>query len=824
MDSLRQDLRSSLRHFRRHRGFAAAAVVVLALGIGATTAVFSVSETLLLRPLPHPDGDRLVALRSVRRLGDFPSTRAAAGTLADWQRQATSFDALAGYRWVSVDVIDGGRSHRLSGLLATPEFFEVFGVPVTGRAFAAGDRGAGAVVLGRDAWQRLFDADESLVGGTIDLHVRDLSRVGPTRFTVLGVAAAPERFPPIEADFELGVGSVVDTVDFWLPMFVAPTDSREAEDRRINVVAKLRPGVTAVRAQAEMDAIARRQAADHPDEHRGWGVRVAPLRELTAAGARDGIVLLSAGTALLLLIACANVATLLLARGVARRREVAIRAALGASRWRIARHFLVEAAALGLGAGALGVVLAAWAIALARPWLPPSLPALQQMAVNPTVLGFAVVSAGLTACIAGVAPALRAARTGGVRLTGRDARGAASDGSRTRLVGVLVAAEVALTVVLLLGAGLLVRSALSAARMDTGFDPANLLTMTVSLPENKFDWDHNAVFAREVVDAVRSLPSVTGAAVVQGVPMGAGGFFGSGVIEGYVPPAGAEAPIYRLRVVSPGYLETMGIPVVAGREFEARDEVGERGYNRTVLVSESFARRYWPGQNPLGRRIGSLIGDAEWWMTVVGVAGDVRYGGLEAAPTDDVYLPQGLYPQAAITLVARTAGDPMAEAAEVRGRIRGVDPHAFVTDVRSMDEVVAASQAERRAGTLLIALFGTLALVLVAAGVHGVISQAVVQRRQELAVRSALGAGPARVVVLAMRTALQPAAIGIAVGAVGAAGLTRVLSAMLFGVGVFDAATWVGAGLVILAACVAAGYVPARRASRVDPMTTLRAE
>ena len=285
-----------------------------------------------------------------------------------------------------------------------------------------------------------------------------------------------------------------------------------------------------------MDAIARRQAADHPDEHRGWAVRVAPLRELTAAGARDGIVLLSAGTALLLLIACANVATLLLARGIARRREVAIRTALGAGRWRIARQFLVEAAALGLGAGALGVVLAAWAIALARPWLPPSLPALQQMAINPTVLAFAVVSAGLTACIAGVAPALRAARTGGVRLSGRDARGAASDGSRTRLVGVLVAAEVALTVVLLLGAGLLVRSALSAARVDTGFEPANLLTMTVSLPENKFDWDHNAVFAREVVDAVRSLPSVTGAAVVQGVPMGAGGFFGSGVIEGHVPP------------------------------------------------------------------------------------------------------------------------------------------------------------------------------------------------------------------------------------------------------------------------------------------------
>ncbi|MDE0179544.1 MAG: ABC transporter permease [Gammaproteobacteria bacterium] len=824
MDSLRQDLRSSLRYFRHNRGFAAAAVLVLALGIGATTAVFSVGETLLLRPLSYPDGERLVALRSVRQLDNFPFTRAAAGTLADWRLHATSFDAVAGYRWMSVDVIDGARSHRLSGLQATPEFFEVFGVPLEGRAFEAGDRGVGAAVLGRDVWRRLFDGDQALVGGTVDLHVRDLSRVGPTRFTVLGVAAAPVRFPFIEADFELGVATVVDTIDFWLPMFITPTDTREAEDRTINVVAKLRPGVTVARAQAEMDAIASRQAAEHPEKHRGWAVRVVPLRELTPAGARDGIALLSVGAGLLLLIACANVATLLLARGIARRREVAVRTALGADHRRVVRQFLIEAAMLALGAGVVGVVLAAWSVALARPWLPQGLPALQEMAINPTVLGFALISAGVTASITGVAPALRAATSEGVRLTGRDARGSASEGSRRRLVGILVAAEVALTMVLLVGAGLLVRSALRAAGMETGFNSANLLTMTVSLPENKFDWGHNAVFAREVIDAVRSLPSITGAAVVQGVPMSAGGFFGSGVIEGYVPPPGTEAPIYRLRVVSPGYLDTMQIPIVSGREFEPRDEVGERGYNRTILVSESFARRYWPGQDPLGKRIGSLIGAPEWWMTVVGVVGDVRYGGLEAPPTDDVYLPQGLYPQAAITLVARTAGDPMGQAAEVRARIHEIDPHAFVTDVRSMDGVIAASQAERRAGTLLITLFGTLALVLVTAGIYSVITQAVAQRRLELAIRSALGAGPARVIFLTMRTALLPAAMGIGIGTLGAVALTRALSSLLFGVGGFDLATWGSAVAVILTAGLAAGYVPARRAARIDPMTALRAE
>ena len=822
-EDLLKDLRGALRYFGRNRVFVSVAVLVLALGIGGATAVFSVSETLLLRPLSYRDSERLVALRSYRPLDDFPFTRAAGGTLVDWQRQATSFDAVAGYRWGTLDAIDGVRSHRLSGLEATPEFFEVFGVPLNGRAFAAGDYGADTVVLGHDAWRRLYGADDALIGGTLDFHARDLSQVGPTRFVVLGVSTTPVRFPPLEADFELGVGTVIDTIDFWRPMYLDQTDSRDAEDRLINVVAKLRPGVTVAQAQAEMDAIARRQTEEYPEAHEGWEIRVVPLRQQMAEGSRDGVLLLSAATGLLLLIACANVATLLLARGVARRREVAIRAALGAGRWRIARQFLLEATVLAVGAGALGVLFGSWAIELARPWLPGSLPALQEMTINPSALAFAMASAGLTAVVTGVAPALRAARSRGQRLTGREARGT-TDGGRTRLVGVLVAAEVALTVVLLLGAGLLVRSALRAAQMEPGFDPASLLTMTVALPENKFEWNHNATFARDVMDAVRSLPSVTEAAVVQGIPMGDGGFFGNRPIEGYVTPPGAEDPVYRLRVVSPAYFKTMQIPIIAGREFEARDEVGERGFNRTILVSESFARRYWPGQNPLGKRIASTIGTPDWWMTVVGVVGDVRYTGLEAAPTEEVYLPAGLYPQAAITLVARTAGDPLDEVSGVQARIRDIDPHAFVTDVRSMNDVIAGSQAERSAGALLVAAFGLLALVLVIAGVYSVIAQAVVQRELELAIRAALGAGPWAVVGLAMQTALQPAVVGIALGLAAAVGASRVMASVLFGVGALDIVTWVAACGAMFVACVTAGYLPARRAARIDPMTALRAE
>ena len=834
--SIVRDIRTACSYFRRNRAFFAVSVVNLALGIGATTAVFSVAEALLLRPLPYPASDRLVTLRSVDTISDDPTTRVAPGMLADWQLTATSFETIAGYRRATVDLIDGAQSDRLNGLLATPEFFDLFSTPLLGRTFQTVDRGAQrpfeptatgeTLVLGNEVWRRRFEADAALVGETVDLYVLNFSRAGPTRHIVVGVATAPVQFPPLEADFQIGDSSVIDTVDFWMPQFVSPTQLVEPgrRDAWFDVVARLQPGITLAQAQAEMDVIARLHAQQYPETARGRRIRVVPLRDHMAGESRNGILLLSLGTAMLLLIACSNVATLLLARGFGRRGEVATRIALGAPRWAIMRQFLMEALILAKCAGALGILVAAWSINVAKPWMPESLPLLQGMGMNLPVLVFALASVIVTACVAGLAPALRSLRAADTLVTGLDRRSVTAGRSHSRLVGVLVAAEAALAIVLLVGAGLLVRSAYQATQVETGFNQDNLLTMTISLPTNKFDWDHNAVFANDVLRQVRSLPSISDAAVVHGIPMREGSYLsdGQGTIEGYVPASEAEEPKYGIRVVSPGFLATMQIPIVAGRAFEARDE--QRGAACNILVSDSFAKRYWKGRDPLGRRMsfGEALGD--WPMVVVGVVGDVRYSGLETGPTVDIYLPQGLFPQSAITLIARTRTDPLNEAPSVQERVRAVDPHAFVTDIRSMDQLIAASQGQRRASTVFVSTFGLMALLLVLAGVYSVIAQVVVERRRDLAIRSALGAGPRQVVISAMQSVLRPAAIGIGFGGLAALGTTRVLTSLLFEVSALDIVTWTGAFATLLAACVAAGFVSGRRAARIDPITALRSE
>jgi len=559
LEQIWADVRHAARSLAKNSGFTAVAILTLGLAIGANTAIFSVVDATLLRPLPYPDSDRLVAIRSVSPSRELPDgERTALGNLLDWQAQARSFEAIAGYRWRTVDLTGGNTSERLHGLFVTPGFFDVFGIrQIKGRAFIPQDHRApmASFILGRDVWQRRFGSDPRLAGQTLDVNIINLSRIGPTPHVLLGIVTADVRFPPITADFQLGVSSIKESIDFWVPepMYLKPS----RDDRNLDVVGKLRPGVTVAQAQAEMEAIAHNLAESYPDSNRGWGIRVIPLREQVLGNTRRVVLWLSLCTTMVLLIACANVASFVLARGIARQREVAIRVALGAGRLRILRQFLVESALVALSAAVFGVMLTVWGIALLRPLLPSGLPLIQESTIHVRVFGFTLIAALFTACVTGIFPALRISRTRGLNATRIDGRGLSLGRSRHRAIGGLVACEVALTLILLITTGLMIRSAVRLLRVDPGFNAENLLTMTISLPNNKFEWKHNAVFSRQVIESIKSLPQVRDAAVIQGAPMHPGSFWGNFQVEGGAPQSSGELPVARLRVVSPGYFGVM---------------------------------------------------------------------------------------------------------------------------------------------------------------------------------------------------------------------------------------------------------------------------
>ena len=837
LDGIFKDLRYAYRNLTRTPGFTAVVVITLTIGIGANTAMFSVADALLIRPLPFPEADRLVALLSVNPTADVPEEgRTSYANLLDWQDQSRSFDAITGYRWWTVDLRGNDRIDRLHGLFVTPEFFDVFGVrQFLGRAFAPEDQVASqpAIILARHVWEDLFDSDSDRVGGILDVNTIDLGRDGPTPHRLLGFVTEDVAFPPFTADFRPGSPTIDENIDYWTAV---PASTRvERWVRQFEVVGRLRPGVTLGDAQAEMNVIAASLAEAYPDNE-GWVVRVVPLHDHALGGTRRALWLLTLCTGLVLLIACGNVASLLLARGVARQREFSVRAALGASRVRIVRQMLTEAGALVLPAAALATLVTLGVLRLLRPFYPSGVPLIPTIdVVSPSVFGFTVAAAIFTTAVAGIVPALKASR--------HDLAAAIRDGGRTtspgqssrRAIRTLVATEVALTLVLLIGAGLMIESANRLLRVNPGFNAANLLTLTISLPANKFDWDHNVTFSRQVMNAIENVPGVQKTAVMQGLPMHPGSFWSNYVVEGNGPMATtgpgstrvAELPIARLRVVSPGYFDVMEIPLIAGRDFDERDDGGERGTAPYVIVNQTLAQRHWSGQQAIGRR---LFCPADCWTgeglssRIVGVVDDVKYRGLDSQPEPVVYLPEGRYPQAAVTLLVRTEVAPLNVVADISSRIRQVDNEAFVSDVHPMTDVLSGSIATRRFSTILLASFASVALGLALTAVYGVIRQAVVQRRSEIGIRAALGASPRQVIVLILKYAFRPVAWGLAVGLLGAFLVTPLVSSFLFGVRALDFRIWAAVSLLMLIACLLASYLPARRAASIDPAVVLKAD
>ena len=813
------DIRCALRTLR-HAGISTVvAVLSLAIGVGANAAIFSVGYAMLVRPLPYPGADRLVMLRPINPSHGVFWTTVAAANLLDWQAQAKSFEAIAGYRWRTVDLTGGDRSERLRGLHITPEFFKVLGVPLMGETFSPNDRQrrSSEIIIGRGR-QRSFGSDAKLLGKVLDVNIINLSRVGPTPSFVVGIALTDAHFPPLSADFNLGVSGIGDPVDFWLPEVIDPA-RRDSGD--LDAIARVRPGISLGQAQAEMDTISRNLAAAHPETNSGLSVRVVPLRDQVLGGSRRALLLLFACTGFVLLVACGNVANLLLARATARQKEVAIRTALGAARLRILRQFLAESALIALPAGAIGVGLAYGSLVLLRPLIPAGVPLAQEATVDLTVLLFTLIVALLTALITGFIPAFRVSSANPGDVMKLEGRSMTAGHGRQRLVAILVASEVAMTLMLLIATGLMVKSANQLSHIDPGFDTRDLLTMTISLPLNKFQWRHNVVFSREVIRSIEAMPAVRGAVVIQGVPMRAGSFYSSFSVEGR-PDTPVDRPSARLRVVSPGYFRLMKIPILSGRDYNEHDEVGEVGSLPFIIVNRTLAERFWPGQDAVGKKV--LMSWKRTPSVIIGVVGDVRYTGLDAEAGNEFYLPEGLYPQSAITLLVRTDRNPLLLYPDMHRRIVDIDKDAFVFDVKPMPQLITESLAPRRFSTILLSTFAVVALILSLAGIYAVIAHSVAQRTFEIGIRIAMGASPARITGLMLRYGLFPAICGMAVGWSGALAISRFFSAMLFGVGPLDLPTWIVVSGCMLAVASIASYLPARRACSVDPAVALRAE
>src|SRR5215469_3629655 len=820
MRGLSSDIRYALWTLRRGGISTVVAMLNLAVGVGPNALIFSVGYAMLVHPLPYADADRLVMLRPMNPSHGVFWTTVAPANLLDWQAQAKSFEAIAGYRWHTVDLTGGDRSERLRGLRITPEFFKVLGVRLMGGTFSPIDpqREGPEIIIGRGLWQRRFGSDVKLLGKVLDLNIINLKRVGPTPSFVVGIALTDAHFPPLSADFNLEVAGIGDAVDFWVPEVIDPS-RRDTGD--LDAIARLRPGISVEQAQAEMDTISRNLAAAHPETNSGLSIRVVPVRDQVLGGSRRVLTLLFACTGFVLLVACGNVANLLLARATARHKEVAIRAALGATRWRILRQFLAESACIALPAGAIGAGLAYASLVLMRPLIPADVPLALEATVDRTALLFTLMVALLTALITGIIPALRVSSANPGDAMKLEARSITPGHGRQRLVAILVAAEVAMTLMLLIAMGLMVRSANRLRHIDPGFDTWNLLTMTISLPNNKFEWRHNVVFSRQVIRSMEAMQEVRGAAVIQGVPMREGSFYGSFSIEGR-PDTPVDRPSARLRVVSPEYFRLMKIPILSGRGYDEHDEVGRVGSLPSVIVNRTLARRSWPGQEAVGKRV--LMSWKTTPSTIIGVVGDVRYTGLDAEPGNEVYLPEGLFPQSAITLLVRTDRDPLPLYPAMHGRIVNIDKDAFVFDVKPMTQLIGESLAPRRFSTILLSTFAVVALILSLAGIYAVIAHSVAQRTFEIGIRIAMGAPPARVTGLMLRSGLTPAICGIVAGWSGALAISRFFAAMLFGVGPLDLPTWtVVSGCMLAVACIAS-YLPARRACRVDPVAALRAE
>jgi len=809
METVIRDVRLAVRSLVRSPAFSVVAVLCLALGIGADSAVFSIVDTVLLRPLPYADPDGVVMVYDQFLAKDIERGVVSGYEFFDVRDRNESFDQVAAVTPRYLNLTGDGEPERLVGVRASASLFPLLGVePTLGRTFTAEEDTYGkndVVVLSHRLWKRRFGGSPDAIGRKMILDGRP--------FTVIGVLPKDFRFGGI--DFEA-----------WIPLASNLNNLPPRNARGLTLVARLSDGVSLEQAQQDMDRLAQRMQEQYPDvypEGSGWGLQVVTALEDLVGNVRPALFALFGAVALVLLIACANVANLLLARATAREKEVAIRTALGAGRWRLVRQLLAEGLVLSFAGAALGLLIAWWGPKLLIAVNPARIPRLSEVHLDPTVLLFTAGVAVLTGVIFGLVPAMRpiTPTLGQVLKEGGKTSAGGSRGAKVR--SALVVVEVAIALVVLLGAALLVQSFLQLRRVDPGFRTEGILTFRVFLsPVSYPDPAQRAGIAHNLTERLEALPGVDSVGVVSHLPLGPLDTIGEIEVEGRAVRPEEGNPATGWRMVSPGYFRTMGIPVEVGRAFRPSDDAGSSG---VVILARALADRLYPDQSPLGRRLALLRFDgSKDWRTVVGVVGDVRHSSLGEKGHDQLYVPYAQYPFPVASLVLATSLEPEALSGSVRSVVHDLEPDLPVLDLQPMDAYVAASISDQRLNAILFGLFAVVALILAVAGVYGVMAYSVARQTREIGVRMALGADRGDVVRMILRRTLLLGVVGLVIGLGAALGLVRWIESMLYGVPAFDVWTYLGGALVLCLLTVLAGWIPAWRATRIHPAVSLRYE
>lgn len=810
MNGLWRDIRFGIRMLAKHPAFSAVAVLTLALGIGANTAIFSVIDAALLRPLPYSNANRIVVLYQTdeEKQSDSPSP----ADFLEFQRQASSFTYLGAYRGMPANLSGVGQPERVEAAVVTSNFFSALGVEALhGRTILPSldpPGGTNVTVLGYGLWQRKFGGDPEIIGRAIEID--GVPRV------VVGVVSPKFSYP---AGTDLWVSS---------PFAVVPHPLRPTEDpssrhgtHYFESFGLLKPGVTLTQASAEVDTIAKRLQQQFGDDEEGTGATLIPLRQVLVGETRPALLILLGAVTMVLLIACVNVANIVLARGASRQREMALRITLGAGRFDVLRHLLVESLLLALAGGGLGILLAYGGLGPLRSMVPADMVGGAPIALDYRVLLFTLFASLVSGVLFGLIPGLRLLS---VDLNGslqEGGRGNAGGGRARRMRSTLVVAEIAMAAVLLIAAGLLLRSFSRLVKVAEGFNPDHVLSLQMALPNARYPKPGDRVaFMKKTLERINGLPGITSASAISRLPLNPGNSSRSVEVEGRTaPPAGEAAPDYL--VATPDYFQTLAVPLLSGRVLSDRDDATAAP---VAILSQATARYFWPGQDPIGKHFRGPCGDEKTWCQVVGVVGDIKQHHLEQASRMAVYVPFSQDPWNFFSVVVRTQVEPASAASAVQAAIRSIDPDEPIYNVRSMRDVEADSLSPQRLQIALIGLFAALALILACMGIYGVMSYSVSRRIPEIGVRMAIGAQTGNVLGMVLGEGLRLAILGAGIGLAGSFFAARLLSGMLFGITAGDPVTFAGVAMLLVVVALVACYIPARRATRVDPLVALRYE